>query len=45
VRGIRQKDRFVIAVGAIVATLTLVSNKPYLGWQRIPGTRWFWAYC
>ena len=33
-RGFRQKDRFVIAVGAIVATLTLVSNKPYLGWQR-----------
>ena len=34
VRGIRQKDRFVIAVGAIVAILTLVSNKPYLGWPR-----------
>jgi len=34
VRGIRQKDRFVIAVGAIIAILTLVSNKPYLGWQR-----------
>jgi hypothetical protein len=33
-RGVRQKDRFVIAVGAIVAVLTLVSNKPYLGWQR-----------
>jgi hypothetical protein len=33
-RGIRQKDRFVIAVGAIVATLTFVSNKPYLGWPR-----------
>jgi hypothetical protein len=33
-RGIRQKDRFVIAVGAIVAVLTLVSNKPYLGWVR-----------
>jgi hypothetical protein len=33
-RGIRQKDRFVIAVGAIVAILTLVSNKSYLGWQR-----------
>jgi hypothetical protein len=33
-RGIRQKDRFVIAVGAIVAILTFVSNKPYLGWQR-----------
>jgi hypothetical protein len=32
--GIRQKDRFVIAVGAIVAVLTLVSNKPYLGWPR-----------
>ncbi len=33
-RGVRQKDRFVIAVGAIVAILTLVTNKPYLGWQR-----------
>jgi hypothetical protein len=33
-RGFRQKDRFVIAVGAIVAMLTLVSNKPYLGWPR-----------
>jgi hypothetical protein len=33
-RGIRQKDRSVIAVGAIVAILTFVSNKPYLGWPR-----------
>jgi hypothetical protein len=33
-RGIRQKDRFVIAVGAIVAILTLVSNKSYLGCPR-----------
>lgn len=33
-RGIRRKDRFVIAVGTIVAVLTLVSNKPYLGWPR-----------
>jgi len=33
-RAIRQKDRFVIAVGAIVAVLTFISNKPYLGWQR-----------
>jgi hypothetical protein len=33
-RGVRQKDRFVIAVGAIVAILTLVSNKLYLGWSR-----------
>ena len=33
-RGIRQKDRFVIAVGGIVAVLTFVSNKPYLGWPR-----------
>ena len=33
-RGIRQKDRFIIAVGAIIAILTLVCNKPYLGWQR-----------
>jgi hypothetical protein len=33
-RGIRHKDRFVLAVGAIVAILTLVSNKPYLGRPR-----------
>jgi hypothetical protein len=33
-RGLRQKDRFVIAVGSIAAILTLVTNKPYLGWQR-----------
>jgi hypothetical protein len=33
-RGIRQKDRFVIAVGLVVAILTFVTNKPYLGWQR-----------
>jgi uncharacterized membrane protein YgcG len=33
-RGVRRKDRFVIAVGAIVAVLTFVSNKPYLGWVR-----------
>jgi hypothetical protein len=34
VRGVRQKDRFVIAVGAISIVLTFVTNKPYLGWQR-----------
>lgn len=33
-RGIRQKDRFVIAVGTIAAILTFVTNKPYLGWGR-----------
>jgi hypothetical protein len=33
-RGIRQKDRYVIAIGAIIAILTLASNKPYLGWPR-----------
>ena len=33
-RGVRQKDRFVISVGAIVGILTFVSNKPYLGWPR-----------
>lgn len=33
-RGLRTKDRFVIAVGAISAVLTLVTNKPYLGWPR-----------
>src|SRR5262249_783191 len=31
-RGFQRKDRFVIAAGAIAAMLTLVSNKPYLGW-------------
>jgi hypothetical protein len=33
-RGLRGKDRFVIAVGAIVALLTLITNKSYLGWTR-----------
>jgi hypothetical protein len=33
-RGVRQKDRYVMAVGALVAILTLVTNKPYLGWPR-----------
>jgi hypothetical protein len=32
-RGLRGRDRFVIAVGAIAAVLTLVTNKPYLGWR------------
>ena len=33
-RGLRLKDRFVIAVGAVAAVLTLATNKPYLGWPR-----------
>jgi hypothetical protein len=33
-RGVRRKDRWVIAVGAIVAILTFITNKPYLGWPR-----------
>ncbi len=33
-RGIRLKDRFVIAAGAAVAIITFVTNKPYLGWKR-----------
>ena len=33
-RGLRQRDRFIIAVGAIVSILTLITNKPYLGWTR-----------
>jgi hypothetical protein len=33
-RGLRLKDRFVIAAGAVAACLTLVTNKPYLGWER-----------
>ena len=34
VRGLRARDRFVMAAGAIAAVLTLATNKPYLGWQR-----------
>jgi hypothetical protein len=33
-RGLARKDRFVIAAGLIAAVLTLVTNKPYLGWPR-----------
>jgi hypothetical protein len=33
-RGVWLKDRFVLAVGVIVAVLSFVSNKPYLGWPR-----------
>jgi hypothetical protein len=33
-RGVHHKDRPVIAVGAIAAVLTLIANKPYLGWPR-----------
>ena len=33
-RGVRRKDRFVLAVGGISAVLTLVTNKAYLGWAR-----------
>jgi hypothetical protein len=33
-RGIRSKDRLVIAVGGITAILTLITNKLYLGWPR-----------
>ncbi|WP_263415968.1 hypothetical protein [Terriglobus albidus] len=32
--GVRQKDRLILAVGAVTAVLTLITNKPYLGWQR-----------
>jgi len=33
-RGLRLKDRFVIVAGAIVAILTLITNKSYLGGER-----------
>ena len=33
-RGLRERDRLVIAAGAVTAFLTLLTNKPYLGWQR-----------
>lgn len=33
-RGVVLKDRWVMATGLITVVLTLVSNKPYLGWPR-----------
>ncbi len=33
-RGIRRRDRLVIAAGMVTAVLTLITNKPYLGWPR-----------
>ena len=33
-RGLRGKDRLVMAAGTVTAILTLVTNKPYLGWER-----------
>jgi hypothetical protein len=33
-RGVHRKDRFVLVVGALVAILTFVTNKPYLSWPR-----------
>jgi hypothetical protein len=33
-RGLRRRDRFIVAAGGIAAILTLVTNKPYLGWPR-----------
>jgi hypothetical protein len=33
-RGVHRKDRFVLVVGGLVAILTFVTNKPYLGWPR-----------
>ncbi len=32
--GVLLKDRWVMATGVIATVLTLVSNKPYLGWPR-----------
>ena len=33
-RGVFRKDRLVIVIGAAISILTLVTNKPYLGWTR-----------
>ena len=33
-RGLWGKDRLVMAAGAIAAVITLITNKPYLGWPR-----------
>jgi hypothetical protein len=33
-RGLKRKDRAITVLGVIAAILTLVTNKPYLGWPR-----------
>src|SRR5258708_37212305 len=33
-RGVPQKNRFIIAVGAIATVLTLVTNQPSLAWRH-----------
>jgi len=33
-RALKRKDRAITACGVAAAILTLVTNKPYLGWQR-----------
>lgn len=33
-RGARRKDRFVMGAGALMAVVTMATNKPYLGWAR-----------
>jgi uncharacterized membrane protein YgcG len=33
-RSIRQKDRLVLAAGAIATLTTLLTNKPYFGWKQ-----------
>ncbi len=35
-RGLRSRDRWVARLGVIVSLLTLITNKPYLGWPRHP---------
>jgi hypothetical protein len=35
-RGLTRKDRAVTGLGLLTALLTLVTNKPYLGWARHP---------
>jgi hypothetical protein len=35
-RGLSCKDRWVARLGVIVSLLTLITNKPYLGWPRHP---------
>jgi hypothetical protein len=32
--GIRDRDRILLDVSAVLALVTLMSNKPYLGWTR-----------
>ena len=43
--GLRDRDRDLIDVSLVLMLVTLITNKPYLGWARSPGIRSCSARC